>query len=136
MTQNTVNVGGVWSVFSDCITCGIRYTVPKSMWDKQCEEGGFHKCPNGHEQGWGKGKTQNDVLRRERDRLRQRVAEKDDAIVSLERSNSAQRGQVTKLKNRAKAGVCSCCNRTFANLARHMKSKHPAFGEKKKVEAA
>jgi hypothetical protein len=25
-------------------------------------------------------------------------------------------------------GVCPCCNRTFQQLARHMKAKHPGYG--------
>lgn len=39
----------------------------------------------------------------------------------------AARGQVTRLKNRAAAGVCPCCNRTFHQLVRHMAAKHPDF---------
>lgn len=32
-----------------------------------------------------------------------------------------------KLKKRASAGICPCCNRTVSQMARHMKSKHPEF---------
>jgi hypothetical protein len=39
----------------------------------------------------------------------------------------AFKGRVTRLKNRAAAGVCPCCNRTFAQLARHMATKHKGF---------
>ena len=129
--NDTVNLNGVLAVISDCITCGVRYTVPKSMWDKQQTEGGFHKCPNGHSLGWNEDGCENAKLRRERDRLKQQAARKDDEInwqrdqrETAERSASAYKGQVTKLKKRAKAGVCPCCNRTFQNLARHMESKH------------
>jgi hypothetical protein len=31
------------------------------------------------------------------------------------------------MRKRIQSGVCPCCNRTFENLGRHMKSKHPAF---------
>tara|TARA_Y100000310_G_scaffold338946_1_gene430083 strand:- start:1163 stop:1354 length:192 start_codon:yes stop_codon:yes gene_type:complete len=48
---------------------------------------------------------------------------------AAEKTASTYKGQVTKLKNRAKAGVCPCCNRTFQNLSRHMETKHPDFGE-------
>lgn len=40
---------------------------------------------------------------------------------------SAQRGVTTRIKNRVKHGVCPCCQRTFRQLAAHMKSKHPDF---------
>jgi hypothetical protein len=32
---------------------------------------------------------------------------------------------VTRLKNRAAAGLCTCCNRSFQNLRKHMEIKHP-----------
>ena len=75
-----------------------------------------------------------DQLRRERDRLKQQLAQKDDEIrvqrdcrEAAERSASARKGQITKLKKRAAAGVCPCCNRSFENLRRHIDSQHPGF---------
>ena len=50
-----------------------------------------------------------------------------EAREGAERRASAARGQVTKLKNRAAAGVCPCCNRQFQNLKNHMATKHPEF---------
>lgn len=32
--------------------------------------------------------------------------------------------KATRVMKRAQRGVCPCCNRTFQNLAQHMKSKH------------
>lgn len=73
-------------------------------------------------------------MRRERDQLKQQLAQKDDQIAyqrsmrkTTERQLIAQKGQVTKLRKRAKAGVCPCCNRTFVGLQRHMAQKHPEF---------
>lgn len=130
--DDTVNVGGVWCVYSDCITCGVRYTVPQNMWNKQRREGGFHHCPNGHSQGWGKGDTEMDKLRRERDRLKQEAARLEDDARHARfvaehqgRRAAAFKGQATKLRKRVKAGVCPCCNRTFQNLQQHMKGQHP-----------
>ena len=131
MSDERINLDGVISVISDCVTCGCRYTVPQRMWDEQRKAGGFHYCPNGHNQGWSKDGCENAKLHRERDRLQQRLAEKDDDIRQLERSITAHKGQATKLKKRASAGVCSCCNRTFQNLARHMATKHPDIGKEK-----
>ena len=46
----------------------------------------------------------------------------------------AAKGQISKLKKRASAGVCPCCNRSFQNLRRHMGNKHPEFvGEQETV---
>jgi hypothetical protein len=37
------------------------------------------------------------------------------------------RGALTKQRKRAANGVCACCHRSFANVARHMKTQHPDF---------
>lgn len=132
MTVYTIE--GQKFVFSNCITCGVSYSVPEPMWNKQQEKGGFHHCCNGHSQGWDKEDSGIEILRRERNRLKQQAARlKDESRTNLElaRSNertaAAYKGQVTKLKKRAKHGVCPCCNRSFQNLARHMESRHPNF---------
>lgn len=136
MGDNQINVGGVWCVYSDCIDCGVRYVVPKTVWDKQRKSGGFHHCSNGHNQGWNKSNSQDEIIRRERDRLKQRLAERDDDIrqereghKATGRQLSAQRGLVTRIKNRVGHGVCPCCSRSFGNLQRHMASKHPAYAK-------
>jgi hypothetical protein len=91
-------------------------------------------CAYGHGQMFAVGETEADKLRRERDRLQQRLAQKDDEIAfqrknreEVERRLSATKGVVTRLRNRVGAGVCPCCTRTFGNLARHMQSEHPSF---------
>jgi len=91
-------------------------------------------CAYGHGQIFAEGESDETRLRRERDRLIQRLAERDDEIrrqkelrEGTERRLSAARGQVTKIKNRVGHGICPCCNRTFENLARHMGSKHPTY---------
>ena len=76
-------------------------------------------------------------LRQERDRLIQRMAEKDDEIKrqrdrkeAAQRQASAFKGVVTRTKNRIAGGACPCCNRTFQNLARHMATKHSDYAHK------
>jgi hypothetical protein len=39
----------------------------------------------------------------------------------------SEKAAKTRIKNRIKHGVCPCCTRTFANLAAHMKNKHPDY---------
>ncbi len=119
----------------DCGKCGIVHYIPTSLYRENKQLGdkgpGWH-CPNGHPRIFRDNET--DTLRRERDRLKQQLAcERDrtqhqkDRAKSAEKSKSAFKGQVTRLRNRAKNGVCPCCNRSFQNLARHMHSKHPNF---------
>lgn len=123
------------------------YHCKEPMWMKTDQaamlrrSGQTFYCIWGHPQVYTKGPTEADELRRERDRLKQQAARLEDEkriawntanaqadrAAAAERRASAARGQVTKLKKRAAAGVCPCCNRQFTDLQRHMASKHAGF---------
>jgi len=126
----TLNIDGIQTVYSECITCGVQYSVPETRWNHQKKTGGFHYCSNGHKQGWNLGNTEDDVIRRERDRLQQQTAQLQDEIKAAKRRTAAAKGQLTKHQKRSAAGTCPCCNRSFQNMSRHMKNQHPDFVEK------
>ena len=114
----------------NCTGCGIHFGMPDGYLDNRRSDKKNFYCPNGHSMSYTESEA--DCLRRERNRLKQQVAQRDDAIReyieqrdAAERTASAYKGQVTRLKNRSKAGLCPCCNRHFTNLERHMASKHP-----------
>lgn len=118
-----------------CHRCSTEYALPDALYTaaKASEDISFW-CPYGHQAHYPAGETAEQKLRRERDRLAQRIAEKDDEIrrqrelrEGTERQLSATRGVVTRIKNRVGHGVCPCCNRTFGNLYRHMATKHPGY---------
>ena len=92
------------------------------------------RCPWGHEQHYPLGKSEKEKLQDELERERQRrqSAEQNVEFYSqmqkqAERSAAAYKGQATRLRNRAKAGICPCCQRHFSQLERHMAAKHPGF---------
>lgn len=73
---------------------------------------------------------------RERDQARAIAVDLEQELARAERraqnyddierlSHSATRGQLTKARKRADAGVCQHCHRTFANVARHVAGHHP-----------
>lgn len=73
-------------------------------------------------------------------KLKRVIAAKDDQLDTLrrerdgkERQLRAQKGVVTRIKNRISKGVCPCCNRTFGDLERHMKTKHPDYAPEEPV---
>lgn len=131
------NTNGHWS---ECYKCKTSMWIPPAL-----EEAARHApgvitffCAYGHGQVYAVGETEAEKLRRERDRLAQQIAQRDDEIrrqrelrEATERQLAAAKGQVTKIKNRVSAGVCPCCNRSFENLMRHMHSKHPDYSESK-----
>lgn len=108
-----------------CLTCGVWHALPEVLYDKCVEEGGYWHCPNGHSRGYKEGRQEREAIRRERDQLKQRVAQLDDAVAAERRAREAAETQLRTAKRRQAAGVCPCCNRTFQNVQRHMKSKHP-----------
>lgn len=132
--MNTIQINGMTHELHQCITCGVLVVVPQEMVANARKIGGYFFCTNGHSQGWRKDESEDAKVRRELDRLSQRVAERDDEIKrqrglreATERQLSAARGRITKIKNRVSKGVCPCCNRQFANLHRHMTTEHPTF---------
>ena len=122
--------------------CGIAFAVP-STWDQQKRNDHTRFfCPNGHGQSYT-AESEEEKLRRERDRLAQRVAQRDDEIArqrdmreGVERRLNATRGVVTRIKNRVGHGVCPCCSRSFDNLAKHMASQHAEYAKSPILEAA
>ena len=127
----TILIEGAEYARMQCGLCGIVHYMPEVL-RAECKKQGDKKswhCPNGHERVYRKSAA--DELRRQCDLLTQRLAQKDDEILQqtrmkqqAEKSATAYKGQVTRFKNRAHAGLCSCCNRHFTNLQRHMASKH------------
>ena len=121
-------------ITEECPSCGIVFAWPSDFHRNIRKSGGRLKgyCPNGHAISWRESEA--DKLRRERDRLKQQLAYKDDRIKAADDRAQRERnrangykGHATKITKRAKAGVCPCCNRTFKQLAAHMKSQHPTF---------
>ena len=127
-----IQLGGADYTAWQCGVCGVFAVTPTICYQHMRENGGFPICTNGHKWGWREGGSENARLRQERDRLAQKIAENEDRhreeMARLEAARRAAVNKATKLCKRVAAGVCPCCNRTFANLARHMATKHPGEG--------
>jgi len=91
-------------------------------------------CAYGHPQHFPEGESVDVLLRRERDQLKQQLAQKDDQIrnqgveiAKLQKVERELKQEKRKIVARTSKGVCPCCNRQFQNMASHMKTKHPDF---------
>jgi hypothetical protein len=126
--MTTMNYTGTLTVVS--CTCGIVFAIPDEL-DRQAHDHGKSiTCPLGH--SWHYTETTQVKLEREQ----KRVIATQELLRAEERSHAATRGVVTRKKNeakklreRARAGVCPCCHRTFKQLAAHMANKHPDYAE-------
>lgn len=115
-----------------CGECGCQFMMPTRMYVQRRKDGNSWYCPNGHERHYPI-KTDLDKQREE-----EREMERQNEINRLKRERNdwqdlwnkkviENKKLVAKKKRddkRIHAGVCTCCNRTFQNLARHMESKH------------
>jgi hypothetical protein len=120
-------IHGTRHVAWQCGTCGVWATCPEIVYEQHYAQGGYHFCPNGHQWGWSKEKCEREQLRRERDMLKQQAARlEDEARLASERAEKAEAAN-RRIKKRSAAGTCPCCQRTFSNMAEHMKRQHPQF---------
>lgn len=121
-----------------CWHCKMLYAIPESLnvsalaYPGASDGGWWICCPLGHTWGYT-GKSVERQLKEEQDRSARLAADRDQA----EAHARAMKGVATRRKNeldrvnkRVAAGVCPCCHRTFKQLARHMKAKHPGFPER------
>jgi DNA repair exonuclease SbcCD ATPase subunit len=111
---------------TNCITCGCHIALESEYYSKRLEDRKEFYCPNGHSQYFS-GET-------EAEKLKRQLADKERALNwERERASSLNKQLVRaqnatkRLKKRAAAGVCPCCQRTVRQLASHMQSKHPEF---------
>lgn len=112
-----------------CYTCKCEMWIPDALYEAADRAKGVISfyCSYGHGQVFAKGESDFDKLRRERDRLKQDAARlEEEASLARVRAEKAE-AATKRLKKRTSAGTCPCCQRTFSNMAEHMKHQHPQF---------
>lgn len=107
----------------ECGECGIIFAVQESFRSKLQETGQGWYCPNGHCRVYTETTVQK--LQKELDSQREETERQRRLRIDAERRTIAQRAVVTKLKRRVNHGVCPHCSRTVAQMARHIRAKHP-----------
>lgn len=110
--------------------CGVPIALPREYMDSISKDGAqrgrsFY-CYNGHRQHFT-GEPEAEKLKRQLDAANTAIAFARRQRDRNERQARAFKGQVTRIRNRVGNGVCPCCNRSFENLQRHMKTKHPDY---------
>lgn len=119
-------------VVVECYSCGMTYAIPQNLHESALKYHGDKAngwrlvCPVGHE-WWYTGESALQRSEREAQEAREREQATRELLAHESRSHAATRGHLTRAKRRAHAGVCPVagCKRHFADLERHMESKHP-----------
>lgn len=118
----------------ECVSCHTTFAMTRELnkaflADRRRD---FY-CPQGHAQRY-LGETEEQKLRRQLASAQQDATFYRSNMESAERSLSATKGVVTKLRKRVANGVCPFgCRRHFVDVQRHVTSQHP--GEKLEGEA-
>jgi hypothetical protein len=118
-----------------CCNCGVTFGFAAGFERARREDKKSFYCPNGHQQGYyGKSaiEKERDRLKAQAERLERQLANTDEDLRSTRASLTATKGVLTKTKKRVANGVCPCCNRSFADLGRHMAGQHPEYAEASK----
>ena len=123
-----------WGWEGKCFRCKEPFAMTEATYQTLVRSGANFHCPFGHPQHFTEEPTEADILRRERDRLKQDAARKDENIEFLQRSvfklkeeAAAAKLDTVRARKRALMGTCPCCHRTFRQMALHMRNKHPEF---------
>lgn len=106
-----------------CCNCFVEFGINSEQDEALRNSHKMFYCPSGHPQSYT-AQSEKEALRLERDRLKQQLAQKDDAIADEQRRREAAEKKAARVEKRARAALCPCCNRSFGNLARHMATKH------------
>lgn len=110
----------------ECYKCSALFAVSRDLHQNWRNHGNTFYCPVcGSPQAYTKTRIQR--MQEQLEQKERQLHQERERVEFLNRQISAQKGQNTKLKNRIAKGVCPCCKRSFKNLERHMKSKHPDY---------
>jgi len=127
-TGQLVEVGPCWK-------CGLHFAVPEDFDRRNKNEGRSWWCPGCGSAAVYK-RTRVQELEQQLVTQRQRLHYTEEAKAeALEQRDHARaqangyKGALVKTKRRIANGVCPCCQRTFTDVQRHMRSKHPDYGQ-------
>ena len=118
-----------------CCECGAAFCMDNDLYLLRQKDHRMFYCPNGHAQHYiGETASEKRVKELERALMaeQQRVRQAQEAQKWAEtsaRGARQMRGKAEaarkRLEHRVACGVCPHCQRTFQQLARHMRTKHP-----------
>jgi len=127
MTERTITFTEELTVVT--CWCGMTHAVPSALRDYQVRkhDDGIDVdvyCPRGHSYAIA-GKSAVAKERERRQGLEAQLAAERDQHAAERRAHAATKATLTKGRKRADRGVCQHCQRSFVDVARHVRTKHP-----------
>lgn len=112
--------------------CGVVFAFPTDLYERLTNTGETFHCPFGHQQHFTDSASDAAKLRAAQAR---ETALRDQLTAAV---HDAENTRVALLRDRQRFanGVCPCCNRSFENVARHMRGEHPDYDITKVKQSA
>ena len=106
--------------------CGAPFAVAAQTLRRWKRDKNWWFCPHCGTRLYFPGETPE---QREMRQLRAAAERNEQAAIQAREEADRRSRQYRRIRDRVKNGVCPCCERTFQNLARHMATEHPEFGD-------
>lgn len=107
----------------ECCACGVTFAFPQRLHKECMSTGKAFYCPNGHSQVY---REREEVRLSKQLQIEQsRYKQLEMQFTSVQDQLQATKRELQRHEKRVANGVCPCCNRSFVQLQRHMKAKHP-----------
>lgn len=127
--RNATATVSVALVTETCFRCGVVFAMAQEFRQQRVKDKQTFYCPAGHGQHY----TEN-----EEDRLRALLQQTEQRLNSYreyadnladnlnaeKKGHASTKGQLTKTRKRANAGVCLDCHRSFPDVGQHRRDKH------------
>jgi hypothetical protein len=112
----------------DCAECGVLFGLTEQFESRRRKDGQRFYCPNGHGLSYKVGETAEQKARR----LERELANANEtARIERAAANKAKRELAAAKRTITKAERAVCpvdgCQRSFMQMERHLRSKHPEF---------
>ena len=116
-----------------CYTCSAYFAITSSLYRRVVTKAeGSVYCPScGNQTYWGESDEKKKIKQLETELRHKQVQidrEKQQTRIAKDQRDKSRKSH-SKMRERVKNGVCPCCSRSFENLLRHMKTKHPEYGK-------
>lgn len=127
MSATFTAVGTFTVIYCGHEGCGVPFALHDEFIRQRREDHKTWYCPNGHPRYYPR-ENETEKAKAAVRRLERQLANRDEDLRAAKVAHAVTKGKLTKTRNRIAKGVCPCCNRSFANLGKHMAGQHPDFG--------
>jgi DNA-binding XRE family transcriptional regulator len=123
-----------WFEIIDCCSCHLSFGMQYDHYQQRKKDQQTFYCPSCGCNQHFTGKTEAQKLKDKLENKQRQLEQEQERNQELEQQKNRVQAQYKRVRKRIKNGVCPCCNRSFENLANHMRTQHPEFADDKELK--